>query len=274
MKKIVLIVVFLGFSLSALPQGLKLKVFKLKRSDGYQIYSVVNDLKSPDARVTYDAGSNQLIVMDHPGNLITIENLINELDVREKNVEIKVLVSETSTEFVNSIGAHRGALIIPQAKFQGVISAIKTDTDSRIRNQMTVRALSGHPANLQVSREEIFGYNVVSHYGSSGAVTVVSPHRQDIGSFLQALPTANNDGTITVAIQPSVSRSRDGVPQESAILTQVTLNDGDTVVLGGLDSEVSDTTSQTTTVFGIPLSKTTQKEKRKILMFLTATVDK
>ncbi len=276
MKKILFYITFtvilLTCSLSVLGQSLQLRIFKLKRADGRRLYSVINDFKSQDARVTYDAGTNQIIVMDYPANLVTIENLINELDKQEKNVEVKVLVCETSGNFIERIGLSTGALIIPESKFSGVIRLLGSDENSSIRSEMTIRTLSGYPAHLQVSKEEIFGHSLTHYYNSNSAVTVVSPYRKDVGSFLQVLPIVNGDGTITVVIQPSVSSVNNGRINEQAILSKVILSDGDTVVLGGHNLQKVSSINKTNTFFGIPLSRSTQKSKVNVLMFLTAKV--
>jgi len=258
-----------GFSQSA---GVKLRIFSVQHRNAQLLYTVVKDLISEQGKVTLDAQTNSLIVLDYPENLVNIENVISSLDVQEKNVEIKVLVAETSGNFFNNIGLEGGQVIIPSGKFSAVLAGLRADNTSNIRSEMTVKTLSGYPASLAVSKDEIFG-QTVTYYGSHKSdVVVVSDLRQPMGDFLEVLPTVNNDGTITVVVQPTISRMENAEPYQNTVLTQVIINNGDTIVLGGLDKQAIQSQSRKTTIFGVPISQRTNQQHRKTALFLTATI--
>lgn len=247
-------------------------MFKLRHSNAQSLYNIANDLKSPEGRVSLDANSNTLIVLDYPNKLQQIASVIDSLDVSEKNVEIKVVVTDISSQTLNNLGLSSGQVIIPSGQYSLLINNIKSDNKSKIRSEMTLKTLSNHPARLAVSKDEIFGHSVTLYSSRHNDVVVVDPLRKQLGSFLEVLPTANNDGTINVVIQPTVSNMKGSSPYERTILTQVILNSGDTVAIGGVDSGTTQTTTTQTSLFGIPLSKTSSNQQSKVMMFLTATI--
>jgi len=270
-KTIIFISIFFFFAAVAFCQAdnLEMRIFKVKHGSGRSFYDLANELKSQDGKVSFDANTNSIIVFDYPQNLERIASVIESLDVRERQVEIKVLVTETTDEVLSNIGITSSKVIIPSGEFTAVANLLKTNKDTNIRSQMMVRTLSNQPAVLQVTTDEIIGSQVLI-YGSG--TTVTSPIREPIGNFLEVLPVVNNDGTITVTLRPSVSTLEKGAtPSERTILTQAVVNDGDTIAIGGLDSGTQ-TVQESQTLFGMPLSKKAKSQQKKVVMFLTAKI--
>jgi type II secretory pathway component GspD/PulD (secretin) len=133
---------------------------------------------------------------------------------------------------------------------------------------MTVRTLSSQPAVLQVTTDEVIGARSVML--ENGAI-VTSPEREPIGDFLEVLPRVNNDNTIDVVLRPSVSTLERGAPSERTILTEAVINSGDTIVIGGVETE-KETVQRSQSAFGIPLSKKSKNQERQVMMFLTAKI--
>jgi len=256
----------LAFGQSCNPE---VKIFKIQHGSVEPLLEVVNSLISKEGKVSFDRNSNSLIVVDCPKNLERIATVIQSLDIREKQVEIKVLVAETPASFTNDIGLTVGQVIIPEGRFDAIIDLLKTNREVNIRSEMTVKTLSNRPAQLQVTSEEIIGNQLVIL--ESGTV-ITSPIREPIGNFLEVLPSVNNDNTINVIVRPSVSTiDQNANPSERTILTQVVVNSTDTIAIGGADIQRQDT-QRNSNLFGFPLSRRTATENRKVVMFLTATV--
>ena len=246
------------------------KVFKIQHVNVESLEKVANDLLSEYGKLSVDPNTESLIVVDCPDNLVRIGNIIKQLDVAEKQVEIKVLVAEITSATVQDIGLTAGRVIIPQGDFIATLDLLKKNKDTNIRNEMTLRTLSNRPAQLQVTKDEIIGNEVAVLGGGSAVIT--SPITQPIGNFLEVLPSVNNDNTINVIVRPLVS-SIDGHanPSESSILTQVVVNNADTIAIGGADIQKQE--SQTSsTPFAVPLSRRTATKNKKVVMFLTVKI--
>jgi len=255
------------FSAQSQPSGIEMRIFTIRYSRASDIRDVVEGFLSAAGKVSSEDNTNKLIVMDYPANIAQIENLIDQLDARKDNVEIQVKVCEVSSSFLNELGLSGAQVIISPAQFSGVLSALGRESNSNIKTQMTVRTLSGSPANLGISKDQIYGQVITHHHAGHDHITTSEPLRYRTGSFLEALPTAHSDGTITVDIRPSISRFDQGAPYEQTVLTKVNVNSGDTIMIGGVESS-----SQTTT--GGIFSRQSQSSSGSIVMFLTATVVK
>jgi type II secretory pathway component GspD/PulD (secretin) len=267
MKSLISIIgMILFLNTSAFCQGCtpELKIFKVEHGDAGPLVEVANSLKSDNGKVSFDPNSSSLIVFDCPENLERIAGVIKTLDVREKQVQIDVLVVEASRKVLEDAGITARQVIIPQGEFEAIAKLIKENKESNTRTSMMVRTMSNRPALLQVTKDEIIGAESVIFSDGTAITTAV---REPIGSQLEVLPVANNDGTIKVILRPSVSSmERPFTPSERSIITQVVINDGDTVAIGG--AEVDKESSRS----GTPLYKRASGEKKKVEMFLTAKI--
>ncbi|MDD5194426.1 MAG: secretin N-terminal domain-containing protein [Candidatus Omnitrophica bacterium] len=245
----------------------QVKIFRIKASNAQSLYSVANDLKSAQGKISIDKNTNSLIVVDYPSVIARIESVISQLDIPEKMVEVKVLIVEADNRFFNNIGVSVGK-IIPEEGFKTIVNLIDSSAVARKRSQMQVRTLSNHPATLSVSKDEIFGSTITNYNDGTQVVAFV---RQPVGNFLEVIPTANDDGTITIALRPASSElAPDGLIEEKSILTQVVVKNGDTVAIGGADTAYDEENRQG--VLGLPLSSERNRASKSVIMFLTAEV--
>ena len=273
-KKILIIFIIFAFVFTGTvwcqQQGMELKIFSIKGSNAESIYSVVKDLVSREGNVSFNPNTNSLIVFDTPGNLERIGSVIEHLDVVQKQVQIKVIVADVTDSFLQDIGLQGGRVIIPHGRFSAMVNLLKSSENSSIRSQMMLTTLSNQPATLQVSKDEIFGQSLIRYRDGTWVRTY---EREPIGNFLEVLPRVNNDGTISVALRPSVSTlQEDHTKFERTVLTEVVINNGDTIAIGGVDSARQEVTRDEIPIFDVPLSKRSSQESKKVVMFLTATV--
>ena len=70
-RAFVFLVVFFLLLPACLSQasGLKMRIFTVHHRNAQLLYSVVKDIVSSDGRVSFDANTNKIIVVDHPENL-------------------------------------------------------------------------------------------------------------------------------------------------------------------------------------------------------------
>jgi len=99
---------------------LEMKVFTVNHGNPSEIEKVINDMKSPEGRVSVYEATNKVIVYDHPGNLQQIEKIIEQIDVAQKQVSIKVIVTECVDLEKNDLGFVLGRQIIGAEEFHKV----------------------------------------------------------------------------------------------------------------------------------------------------------
>jgi len=277
MKKIIILIILALFIVpisqaeeDSAVAGMEMKIFPVLHGSPEDLVPVVEQMISPGGRVSSHANSNNLIVYDHPYVIKRIEQIIVQLDTLQKQVAINVLVTEASGTFLSSLGLTSSQTIISPERFNDIRYLINQGTRTNTRSEMTLRTLSGSPATLAVAVEEIYP-GAVFH---ADGLTIMTPERERAaGSFLEVLPKVNNDGTVMVKISPKVSDfSGDHGTSERKILTQVIVNDGDTIALGGLNSTSGQTVQSGIPLTGLSASATTSGSS-STLMFLTIAID-
>lgn len=274
MKKVIILIIGILFILSTTAfsqtEDMETKVLRIKHSNAESLHPIAEGLKSKGGKLIIDKNTNSLIIVDRPGKVENITNVIMQLDEAQKQVEVKVVIAETTKEFLSGIGLDSGQIIIPSGQFDAVLNLLDEDKDTNIRSQMTVKTVSNQPALIQATVDEIFG-TVVTRYDHD--MTIVTPLITTTGDMLEVLPRVNNDGTITVALRPSSSSlEEDGTLAKKGVLTQVIVKDGDTVAIGGVDRSAQETTRKTVSFLDMPISKKRTKKNSRVTMFLTATI--
>ena len=264
-----MVMIFAGLAFCG-PENTDMKIFEIKHGNAESLGSIVEGLKSKDGKVTADRNTNTLVVIDYPKNLERIADVIKELDVPVKQVEITVLVTEVSMALFDAIGLSSGQVVIPQSEFGGILRMLETDRDTNIRSRMTVRTLNNEPAKIRAGVDEIFGDTIIRY---SDGREVTSFTRESVGDLLEVLPRVNNDGTITITLRPTMSNlEEDGGIYERSVLTSVVIESGDTISIGGVSSARQVTGTEGVAGTGLPLSTISVEEGKRVMMFLTATI--
>lgn len=270
MKKVIVIVlaisIFLYGGLSLAKDDLELRIFRIKYGLAADLSEVVNNLKSPEGKISIDRHTNSFIVVDRPEYLERMSQVLGELDKQPPQVELRVMIAEVSSSALTEIGITSRNVIIPQPKLRASLDFLSTRKDTSVKSDMSIRTISGHPAKLQVTKDMVYEKEVVRF---ADGHEVVNYDREPVGDFLEVLPRVNNDETINVILRPS-STSLEGEHDiyEKSILTQVNLRAGDALVIGGLDSSKEVSSS----VLGEEISRGSKSEGKKVVMFLTAGI--
>lgn len=224
-----------------------------------------------------------------------------------------------SSTFANDItdGGQLGLSgIITRKQYEGVLKALEKKTSTRTLSVPRVTVLNNHLAKLDDSRKEYyFGeYDLETiDQGDEGTATrlvpVGAPEELEIGIVMDVIPSIGNDGrTITMKLSPKVTGSEEPfgvrnlrseevtedkqtttvynegfiqVPSfyENSVTTTVTVNSGQTVLLGGSMSTQMRTVENKTPLLGdLPLvgwifrSEEERSDPENLLIFVTATV--
>jgi len=166
-----------------------------------------------------------------------------------------------------------------------LLSAIASDTDNNILSTPTLVTMDNQEAEIVV------GQNVPFVTGQQLSASNNNPfqtiERQDIGISLKVKPQINEGDNIKMEIEQEVSDvsntavtgATDITTNKRSIKTTVLVEDGQTLVLGGLiDDKISDTRDKVPFLGDIPLLgslfryRTGNKSKRNLMVFLHPTI--
>lgn len=178
-------------------------------------------------------------------------------------------------------GTHYGILSL--AEFQVIMRAIELSGEGKFLARPKILTLNNKTASLSVTEETAVGVQSASVIASTGLV-VSAAERQTTGIVMNVTPQINNDGYITLLIEPVISRPRSSKffpgqfvdPQSTSLSTSVRIKDGETVMIGGLYStEESESIRKIPLLGDIPilgwLFKSVKKTlvKRELMIFLS-----
>jgi general secretion pathway protein D len=172
--------------------------------------------------------------------------------------------------------------------FAAVLQALSNDADSNILSTPSLVTLDNQQAEIIVGENVPF---VTGEYSStSGTSSSVNPfrtiQRQDVGLTLRVTPQINEGDAIKLDIEqevsnviPSAAGASDLTTSKRSIKTTVMVEDGRTIVLGGLIDDTLQQTNQRVPLLGdIPLLgrlfryDSTTKKKRNLMVFLRPVI--
>jgi general secretion pathway protein D len=171
--------------------------------------------------------------------------------------------------------------------FVGLIQALEADADSNIMATPTLVTLDNEEAEINVGQEVPFVTGSFSNTGSAGGA--VNPfqtiERQQVGLTLKITPQINEGDAVLLEIDQEISsilpsiEASDIVTSNRSVTTSVIVNDGDTLVLGGLLQDELKETEQRVPILGsIPLigalfrANKTEMRKVNLMIFIKPTI--
>jgi general secretion pathway protein D len=173
--------------------------------------------------------------------------------------------------------------------FAALIQALESDSSSNILSTPSLMTLDNQEAEIVIGQNVPFITGTYTSTGSSSSS--VNPfqtvEREDVGLTLRVKPQINEGNAVKLEIQQEVSSidttavtgAADLVTKKRNIKTVVMVEDGDTVVLGGLIDENLQQTEEKVPVLGdVPLlgalfrSTSTTKVKQNLMVFLRPVI--
>jgi len=257
--------------------GRRVETFELDFVKAVDVDQTVQGLLSPAGRswvtqssVTDNRQAREVVaVLDFPGNLAQIANYICQVDQPPRQVLIKAkillieledtcnsgvnlqqLISFSGNEIAlstvgmaNSAASPGSFLKVTGGSLDALVLQETRDAKSLASTELLV--VSGQEARLQ-SGERI-GYQGVIIGNPSGA-TQQSVEFLETGVELSVIPQVTRDGRVLMRVKPKVSEGFliDGLPNEDTVEveTDVLLNNGQGLVIGGLIQEVDSNTQR------------------------------
>jgi general secretion pathway protein D len=176
-----------------------------------------------------------------------------------------------------------------RVNFAALIQALESDTSSNILSTPNLTTLDNQEAEIVIGQNVPF---ITGSYSSTGGSSdSVNPfqtvQREDVGLSLKVKPQINEGNSIQLEIEQEISSinasastgTSDIVTNKRTIKTVVMVEDGSTIVLGGLIEEDLQQTEEKVPLLGdIPLlgalfrSNKTSKIKRNLMVFLRPVV--
>ncbi len=293
--------------------------FRLSYLDAASTSMVLDKMVTENGRVIADTSTNSIILTDTPANFQMITDLIGTLDQRPDQVYIEVLMvdavlsddGELGTQWLaRALREHHGGnlrqldfetalgnvgtqaldagimtLGILSGDFQldGAIAAEVRSNNATILADPKVLVLNNETATIEIVTE--FPFQEITQ--STQGPPVASTEFKDIGTTLVVTPRITHENTLILRVRPQQSSIRgftnDGIPIEDSRRTEtsVLLDDGQTVVIGGLRNIArTHTVTKVPWLGDIPLLGTifrntvTSQSNTELLVFLTVHIVK
>lgn len=266
-------------------------------------------------RVVADSASNTLLAMVNQSEARTLSDALARLDSRPPQILIEATLVEVSlnktlqfgvqyflrgTRFagqpdssIGFSGTTSTAIGLAAPGFNGVVgtlanpsvilSALDAVTDSKVLSSPQLLVRDAHEAVLKVgSQTPLLTQQAVSTQGGSPPI-VSNVEYHDTGVILHVLPRANEVEMVSLDIsqevsqvQPNATNPLTPIIDERRIESSVTVQSGQTVMLGGLISENNSLTSNALPVLGdLPVigplfgTKADVRGRTELVIFIT-----
>ncbi len=178
--------------------------------------------------------------------------------------------------------------ILNNAGLGAVIHALETDTNANILSMPNLITLDNEEAKIIVGSNVPFitgQYTTPASGGTAGVNPFQTVERQDIGLTLRVKPQISQGGTVKMSIYQENSAVTDStnpaglITSKRSLDTNVLVDDGQIIVLGGLiDDNLQDTTEKVPLLGDIPFLgalfryKTRSHVKTNLMVFLRPTI--
>ncbi|MGH1486794.1 MAG: type II secretion system secretin GspD [Cellvibrionaceae bacterium] len=173
------------------------------------------------------------------------------------------------------------------SSFAGIINALQTNSEANILSTPSILTTDNNTATISIGENVPFvtGSFTTSTGDASNPFQTIT--REDVGINLSVTPQISEGDTVVLEIEQEVSNvsnqqisgASDIVTSERKIQTQVIANDNEIIILGGLQQDQVNETSDRVPLLGdIPLLGSlfrydnTTKEKTNLMIFLKASI--
>ena len=269
--------------------------------------------RDPGLRIVAHPRNNALIVVATPAEYRRIEAAIRKLDVMPMQVVVEATIAEVTlndtlrfgTQAFFKIGSS-GLLLSDNnqtgplspslpgfaysfsgAQVQAALSALQSITDVKVVSSPKLVVLDNESARLQVGSQVPVTTQTARSIVTASAPVVSSVEYRETGVILTVAPRINTGGLVTLSIDQEVSdvvrTTSSGIDsptiQQRRISSRVAVQDGETVVLGGLIRDSDTAGNQGLPVLGeLPVvgflfgTRSSVKARTELLVLLTPRI--
>ena len=256
----------------------ELRTFKVEYSDTSVVEQILETYLSEYGNITNLAERNLLVVEDLPSFLSRIEKILTEIDQEPYQIFIEAKVLEITLRDSESFGIDWSKFfssdggtgefgtrrlsnpLSPGFFFDLVTPNVEVALDyffsrGRLRTLSTPKLLAMENQEAEVIIGDRLGFVVTTTINNVTSETV---EFLESGVILRVNPSVDGQGRILLDIHPEVSTGRveDGIPNQvtTEVTTQMLVEDGQTVFIGGLIRRSLDQNKEGVPILGdIPL---------------------
>ena len=274
--------------------------------------ATLNSGSSADSKskvtIVGDVTNNALIITADGSTMMKLRTVINELDVPPKQVLVQGVVAEVDAQTAKQIGVQwgtdgtaspysfssggMGVGFLKAGDMRALLALLASDTNANIVSTPSIMVLNNSPADIQVGQDIS---QVSAEYSGNGPPGDQPPPTtysdKQVGLTLKVIPQITGEHSVRLVIAQSNSSivetadtsggsvNPNKPTNQESLSTEVIVNDGQVLVLGGL---ISATDNQVTTkvpfLGDIPIlgrlfrSTSTQKEKKNLMIFLRPVI--
>lgn len=236
----------------------ELRTFKVKYSNTSDVEQILETYLSEYGSITTLADRKLLVVEDLPSFVTRIERLLKELDQEPKQIFIEAKILEVTLRDSESYGLDWSKLFNSDGGsgsfgirglsntfssglfFNLVNPNIEVALDflfdrGRLRTLSTPKLLALEDQEAEVIIGDRLGFRVTT---TVNQVTSETIEFLESGVIMRVTPSVDGQGRILLDIHPEISTGRveDGIPNQvtTEVTTQMLVDDGQTVFIGGL----------------------------------------
>lgn len=207
------------------------------------VVSVAESVASPGSRVLYDKTGGRLLILATAEDHVRLREVLNGINQPLPNVRIEVSIKESGQQELSSIGVSGEGTVVVTDDDTEVSGTVKPRVQSRAERRsrgvkQTLLLQSGGEAVLRVG-EEVPNAEWLTSYGQQQGYAPVIVETREVGAVLRVHARVIGDGPlISLKLTPEFTEiGKDGVQGLifTRLSTDVTVEDGATISLGGLD---------------------------------------
>ena len=267
-----------------------------------------------------DVTNNALVISADPTTMMRLRNVIDKLDVPPQQVLVQGVIAEVDAATAKQIGIEwgtggdaqssnslgitgiagapysfsgggLGVGFLKSGDMRALVALLSTDTNSNIVSTPSITVLNNSPADIEVG--ENISQVSAEYTGGQSDQQYTPPTTytdKQIGLTLKVIPQITGEHSVRLVIDQQNSSiindaQTDGNPNkpttQEKITTQVMVNDGQVLVLGGLISSQENKVLNKVPVLGdIPIlgylfrNQSTQHTKKDLMIFLRPIIIK
>ena len=317
------------FTLKYIDPETALKALEPRLSEKGQI--VVLDRNNDNIQGGSKFRPNRILITERLAQLKELTQVIKEIDVSERLIQIEAKIIETTIDNSSQLGFlwpssvtttlgnaegwtstgstttttedfdskagvydieneswNWGKLSVQQLNL--VLDLLVQNGNSKLISDPHITTLENHEAEIKI--ETVIPIQTINRF-SEGAVIqdIVTFQDEEVGITLKVTPRINVPGQITLEVNPTIEdiigytgteNNRKPITTSRSIKTRITVNDGESIALGGLLKEDEIQTEQKVPVLGyIPIlgkllftHKSTEKSTTDLIILITPRVIK
>jgi type II secretory pathway component GspD/PulD (secretin) len=264
--------------------------------------------------------ANALVVTDYPSILDDVAKLIGQIDIPERTILIEARIIETSIDAAKRLGflwpsqlagrttgaidatsnRNTGGMDLNSGKWlwgklsvaqlDATLDLLETNGNSKLLSDPRITVTENHEAEIKIAT--VIPIQTLNRFTEGAAIQdIVSFEDEEVGISLRVTARINAEGTITLDVAPQVddiigytgpANNQRPIKTTRSIRTRITVNDGESVALGGLLKDDVRKTEQRLPLLGkIPfLGKalftrtSTEKTTTDLVIFITPKIVK